>query len=348
MNPTTANVGCKGEEYPINHDTHMKHLHIHALRSCMPFILCSASILPAAAQQGQDQELKLNEDAIKMIQFDFTRPTEEIAKPLESPLEKKWMEFHTDIKMPRSLTDTTTVKKIIGYIRAEPYTIWTKFGEDPVYDVLVTGRPKEWKIYWTLNPFGPKPEEYGRSMPVMPGANYARMVAPIGPSASISGDINGFLYDVLSPRGRMLAHNRKHANAWKTYKDYQPTKEDSLKFPTYIRHEKDKVETVAEPVLATRFAGDQTLPIYQHSVEENDSLTQVLMDSLKAETAQRKDSTEAPKPQSGDNVADWYDEMRQQKVQDSLRRLEFFRRDKTYRNQYDVEKEQRRFKEKQN
>ncbi|WP_455997735.1 DUF4858 domain-containing protein [Phocaeicola barnesiae] len=314
----------------------------------MPFILCSASILPAAAQQGQDQELKLNEDAIKMIQFDFTRPTEEIAKPLESPLEKKWMEFRTDIKMPRSLTDTTTVKKIIGYIRAEPYTIWTKFGEDPVYDVLVTGRPKEWKIYWTLNPFGPKPEEYGRSMPVMPRANYARMVAPIGPSASISGDINGFLYDVLSPRGRMLAHNRKHANAWKTYKDYQPTKEDSLKFPTYIRHEKDKVETVAEPVLATRFAGDQTLPIYQHSVEENDSLTQVLMDSLKAETAQRKDSTEAPKPQSGDNVADWYDEMRQQKVQDSLRRLEFFRRDKTYRNQYDVEKEQRRFKEKQN
>ena len=250
--------------------------------------------------------------------------------------------------MPRSLTDTTTVKKIIGYIRAEPYTIWTKFGEDPVYDVLVTGRPKEWKIYWTLNPFGPKLEEYGRSMPVMPGANYARMVAPIGPSASISGDINGFLYDVLSPRGRMLAHNRKHANAWKTYKDYQPTKEDSLKFPTYIQHEKDKVETVAEPVLATRFAGDQTLPIYQHSVEENDSLTQVLMDSLKAETAQRKDSTEAPKPQSGDNVADWYDEMRQQKVQDSLRRLEFFRRDKTYRNQYDVEKEQRRFKEKQN
>ena len=112
--------------------------------------------------------------------------------------------------------------------------------------------------------------------------------------------------------------------------------------------QKDKVETVAEPVLATRFAGDQTLPIYQHSVEENDSLTQVLMDSLKAETAQRKDSTEAPKPQSGDNVADWYDEMRQQKVQDSLRRLEFFRRDKTYRNQYDVEKEQRRFKEKQN
>ena len=326
----------------------MKHLHIHALRPCMPFILCSASILPAAAQQGQDQELKLNEDAIKMIQFDFTRPTEEIAKPLESPLEKKWMEFRTDIKMPRSLTDTTTVKKIIGYIRAEPYTIWTKFGEDPVYDVLVTGRPKEWKIYWTLNPFGPKPEEYGRSMPVMPGANYARMVAPIGPSASISGDINGFLYDVLSPRGRMLAHNRKHANAWKTYKDYQPTKEDSLKFPTYIRHEKDKVETVAETVLATRFAGDQTLPIYQHSVEENDSLTQVLMDSLKAETAQRKDSTEAPKPQSGDNVADWYDEMRQQKVQDSLRRLEFFRRDKTYRNQYDVEKEQRRFKEKQN
>ena len=220
----------------------MKHLHSHALRPCIPFILCSVSVLPVTAQQENNTELKLNQDAIKQIQFDFTQSVEEMSKPLDSPLEKKWMNFRTDIGIPRSLTDTTRVKKIIGYVRAEPYTIWTKFGEDPVYDVLVTGRPKEWKIYWTLNPFGPKKEEYGRSMRVMPGMNYARLVGPIGPSVVISGDINGALYDVLTARGRMLAHNRKHANAWKTYKDYQPTREDSLKFPTYIQSEKRKKE----------------------------------------------------------------------------------------------------------
>lgn len=326
----------------------MKHLHTRTLRPCIPFLLYSASILPAVAQQEKENELQLNQDAIKMIQFDFTHSVEEIAKPLDSPLDKKWMDFRTDIGVPRSLTDTTRVKKITGYVRAEPYTIWTRFGEDPVYDVLVIGRPKEWKIYWTLNPFGPKAEEYGHSMRVMPGANYARSVASIGPSASISGDINGFLYDVLTPRGRMLAHNRKHANAWKTYKDYQPTKEDSLKFPTYIQHETIKGQTVTEPVLATHFGGNQTLPIYRHTAEEDDSLKQVLMDSIKTEMAQHQDSTETANPKSGDNVSDWYNEMRQQKAQDSLRRIEFFRKDRVLGNQYDVEKQQRRIKERQN
>lgn len=327
----------------------MKHLHSHALRPCLPFILCGFTILPVTAQQENNAELKLNQDAIKQIQFDFTQSVEEMAKPLDSPLEKKWMNFRTDIGMPRSLTDTTRVKRIIGYVRAEPYTIWTKFGEDPVYDVLVTGRPKEWKIYWTLNPFGPKKEEYGRSMRVMPGMNYARLVSPIGPSAVISGDINGALYDVLTARGRMLAHNRKHANAWKTYKDYQPTREDSLKFPTYIQSEKRKKEqrsTTTEPTLSTRFDGTSVLPVYQYTAEENDSLEKIRTAALQAD--QNKDSTQTMKAQTGDNVSDWYDEMRQHKIQDSLHRIEFFRKDRIQRNQYDVEKQRRQFKERQN
>ena len=36
-----------------------------------------------------------------------------------------------------------TVKKPKGYIRMCPYSIWTKRGEDPVYDVTVEGRPPE-------------------------------------------------------------------------------------------------------------------------------------------------------------------------------------------------------------
>lgn len=322
----------------------MKHLHSYALYPYIPLIMWGTSIFSTTAQENKEHELKLNQDAIKMIQFDFSQPTEQINKPLDSPIQKKWMDFRTDIKLPRSLTDTTTVKKIIGYVRAEPYTIWTKFGEDPVYDVLVTGRPKEWKMYWTLNPFRSK-EEYGHSLPVMPGITYARMMGPIGPSASISGDINGFLYDVLTPRGRMLAHNRKHANAWKTYKDYKPTREDSLKFPNFIRTKQTSSIpgiTGGESALSTSFDEKPVLPVYRQTPEENDSLKKSHADTLTLQ----KDSL-PPKAQSGDNVSDWYKEMEQRKKQDSIRRIEFFRKDRIQKNQYDVEKQLRMIKDRQ-
>lgn len=48
-------------------------------------------------------------------------------------------------------------------------------------------------------------------------------------------DFMGFIYDNMTRRGRMLAHNRKHANAWKTYADYQPTAADSMKVPNFYR-----------------------------------------------------------------------------------------------------------------
>lgn len=66
-------------------------------------------------------------------------------KPLEAPLEKKWMEYKNpfDEGIPRSLTDSLMAKKPKGYIRMCPYSIWTKRGEDPVYDVTVEGRPPE-------------------------------------------------------------------------------------------------------------------------------------------------------------------------------------------------------------
>ena len=100
--------------------------------------------------QQQEKELQLNMDAVKMIQFDFN-PT---SKP----------------------------KKPEGYVRMEPYTIWTRFGEDPVYDVLVTGRPKKWEISWTLNPNQVyRDENYGRSL--MPSTG--RMYESVGGSAGV-------------------------------------------------------------------------------------------------------------------------------------------------------------------
>ena len=104
--------------------------------------LCLILMVKSSPVQGQttvkqESELKLNEEAIRQIQFDFTPPTErKLNELMEAPIDKKWMKFKEDFSLPRSFTDTTKVKKIEGYVRAEPYTIWTKFGEDPVYDVM--------------------------------------------------------------------------------------------------------------------------------------------------------------------------------------------------------------------
>lgn len=103
-------------------------------------------VIPAMGQQKEDKEIKLNEEAIKHIQFDFLPENmEHYNKPLEAPLEKKWMEVDNPFErgIPRSLTDTFMVRKPKGYIRMCPYSIWTKRGEDPVYDVIMEGRPPE-------------------------------------------------------------------------------------------------------------------------------------------------------------------------------------------------------------
>lgn len=51
------------------------------------------------------------------------------------------------------------------------------------------------------------------------------------PMATFSAD--KFLFETFTAQGRAIKHNRKHANAWKRYKDYVPTKEDSLNWRKY-------------------------------------------------------------------------------------------------------------------
>lgn len=185
-------------------------------------------------KNNNDSELQLNEDAIKLIKFDFMpEMSDEINKPIEAPLEKSWMKFKSDLTVPKSLTDTTKVRKPKGYIRMLPYSIWTKFGEDPVYDVMVFGNKKKYNISWTINPFDKDSENYGKS--IAPSAGVISDGMRIrGAGIAIGGlDIMGFFYYNLTPKGRMLQHNMKHANAWKIYEKYQPTLADSLKFPTF-------------------------------------------------------------------------------------------------------------------
>ena len=46
----------------------------------------------------------------------------------------------------------------------------------------------------------------------------------------IGFDADKILFENLTKRGRAIKRNRKKAKAWKIYKDYVPTKEDSLKW----------------------------------------------------------------------------------------------------------------------
>lgn len=315
------------------------------LSSKLTLFLCAAGILPAMAQQ-QEKELQLNMDAVKMIQFDFNPTSKPENKPLEAPLNKKWMDFKVDLKVPRNLIDTTKVKKPEGYVRMEPYTIWTRFGEDPVYDVLVTGRPKKWEISWTLNPNQVyRDENYGRSLMPSTGRVYRDLNAPIGPTFGIGGlDFIGFLYDNLSPRGRMLAHNRKHANAWKTYADYVPTASDSMKVPNFYRRPAVQRADTTRTMLSFQpaFSGAPLLPVY------------ATPDSVKAvQSAVKPDTLEVqkkknPQPAREEDAGNLYEYIRRKEAEDSIRRKEFLRKDRIRNNQYDVQREIQRLRDQQN
>lgn len=315
------------------------------LSSKLTLFLCAAGILPAMAQQ-QEKELQLNMDAVKMIQFDFNPTSKPENKPLEAPLDKKWMDFKVDLRMPRNLIDTTKLWKPEGYIRMEPYTIWTRFGEDPVYDVLVTGRLKKWEISWTLNPNQVyRDENYGRSLMPSPGRMYESVGGSAGVGIGIDGlDFIGFLYDNLSPRGRMLAHNRKHANAWKTYADYVPTAADSLKVPNFYRYTAARKADTTRTVLSFQpaFSGAPLLPVYATPDSVKATQSAVKPDTLEV---QKKKN---PQPAREEDAGNLYEYIRRKEAEDSIRRKEFLRKDRIRNNQYDVQREIQRLRDRQN
>lgn len=175
------------------------------------------------------EPFELNKEAVKLIQFDFTSSPNVTAPPKTAEMKKSWMDFRVDLAVPKNLTDTTKIRKPSQYIRMLPYTIWTRFGEDPVFDVLVFGNKKRLEIQWKLN-LNSYNADYGRNL--MPQAG--RDAAPMGSGVCINNlDIIGFLYDNLNKHGRTLKRNRKRAKAWKVYQNYKTTRADSLKFPNF-------------------------------------------------------------------------------------------------------------------
>ena len=171
-------------------------------------------------QSQKEREIYINPETVKCIEFNFL-PKEEIRKAQPKMDETKpWMEPRKDL--PSSLTDTTTLRKK-RYIRIRPYTIW---GHDRSHlsfskDSLI--------IRMKLNAEKIKPA---------PGMEHGYRVVPGGMDQSVTpsnNPIGGFsadklLFENLTKRGRAIKRNRKKAKAWKIYKDYVPTKEDSLKW----------------------------------------------------------------------------------------------------------------------
>ncbi|MCI5581764.1 MAG: DUF4858 domain-containing protein [Phocaeicola plebeius] len=271
------------------------------LLGCMALIPCLS-----AQTHSAGKELQLNADAVKMIRFDFTPKQESPYRQLkEAPLEKKFMQFHSDLRMPRSLIDTTRVDKPTLYVRAEPYTIWTRFGEDPVYDVLPY-REKKWEIHWTLQPFGSQKGSKRLTPSAAPASGAASSQA--GAGVLVEFDADKLLFETFTRRGRAIRRNRKRATAWKTYAQTPPA-------------------LAATPPRLPADSLNETARVHRPA-ERTDSLSV---------TPDRQRKPETP-------AADYAEFIRRQKAQDSLRQREFLRRDKANGNAYDIEQQIRALK----
>ena len=185
---------------------------------------------------AQHVDIKINADAVKKIKFDFTPPVvpiSEYKKMQEAPIEKEFLDYRLDLHLPHVLHDSIRTKKYGGYIRLEPYTIWTAFGEDPIYDVLYAGTNKRWEIHWTINMSAIR-KQYRRHSGPSAGMAYDIATGSAGVGFAIPVDFDKFFFETFTRRGRAIKHNRTHAIAWKTYSDYLPTEEDNRRFPNFI------------------------------------------------------------------------------------------------------------------
>ena len=196
-------------------------------RAGISILVCSIGILSTHAQserkdslqRKKEGEIYINQEAVKSIEFNFmAQPDIMRPKPMMDET-KPWMEFRKDL--PMNLTDTTTLTKK-KYIRMLPYSIW---GHD---DAHLKSNKDTLIIRMKLNLDNIKP---------LPGMGHGYRVVPGGMDQSVApsnNPIGGFsadklLFENFTKRGRAIKRNRKKAKAWKIYKDYVPTKEDSLK-----------------------------------------------------------------------------------------------------------------------
>ena len=186
-------------------------------RISLSILFCIIGILTSKAQLSRrdsirlkqllegNKEIKLNQEAVKSIQFNFAPDINEMHKPKMSE-EKPWMEFNKSL--PKNFNDTVQWRKP-KFIRLLPYTIFTRLGEDPVNDIIIKTCKDTLRMKLKL--------DYLKE--------YIPQHQPV-----VSFDAEKLLYENFTKRGRAIRRNRKRAKAWKIYNDYVPTKEDSLKW----------------------------------------------------------------------------------------------------------------------
>lgn len=331
-------------------------------------------------------DFKFNKDAVKFIDFDFTSNEEEHYKPQLAPLKKSWMDFQVDLSVPKSLIDTTKIRKPKSYHRMLPYSMWTPYGENPVYDVLVFGNEKRFKMHMNIDLSNI--QYYGKKMAPIVGRTYHS--SSMNSSVVIADlDFIGFLYETFNKQGRLRKHNRKHANAWKTYNTASATLALELssrnsRTPNYgllqnadmqrelvnanpdVHQKGDGVSLLNDSTYNSIDKGESGNGKQHENEKRNGNKTRSEEGSRMVKEGMNNDSKGKKNKiyrrsqviTSHDNgselkelpnsMEDLYKYIRQKQEQDSIKRKEIFRKDKAEQNIYELEQQQRKLKEQQN
>ena len=177
-------------------------------RASIGILVCCIGVLSAHAQsekkdslqQKKEGEIYINQEAVKSIEFNFMGQPEIMRPKPKMDETKSWMKFRKEL--PNNLTDTTTFNKS-KYIRLLPYSIW---GED------TSGKDDMKNDTLTLK------------------LDLKYLKEKYGYIKSGGFDVDKFLYENLSKRGKAIRRNRIRAKTRKSYENYVPTKEDHLKW----------------------------------------------------------------------------------------------------------------------
>lgn len=155
-----------------------------------------------------DQEIKLNEKAVKDIQLEIRTSKELLEKELLLDDTKNILNF--DMTLPRfhTVADSLLFKPRTIYLSLRPYGI-NGFAE-------FSPRPYPYVVRDEVRKKSERPSIYNEAFLAQPGIA-GRVNRPIGIGFSVSFSAEDLLQYLFSKKGRARLHNAKHAKAWKTY-----------------------------------------------------------------------------------------------------------------------------------
>ena len=117
-----------------------------------------------------------------------------------------------------------------------------------------------------------------------------------------------------------------------------------MKVPNFYRQLRKQQAADSTQTLLTfqpAFSEAPLLPIYP-SPDSVKKQAEIRPDTVKVEKKKN------PQPAQAEDAGNLYEYIRQKAAEDSIRRKEFFRKDKVRNNQYDVQREIQRLREQQN